>query len=110
MLENRLYSIKDYLKITLESNMACIVHIHLELIIPIYSVPSMCLCIASQPWSYIVPFMLLAAYPLVKALFANPLVQQTRRQAMPQVLSVNVVLGAFYAASILACTTVTLIL
>ena len=50
----------------------------------------------------IVPFMLLASYPLLKALFANPFTPERRLQAMPQILSVNIVLGAFYAASILA--------
>lgn len=50
----------------------------------------------------VVPFMLLAAYPLVKALFANPLVPQSRIGAMGQICSVNVALGAFYAAAIFA--------
>ena len=58
----------------------------------------------------IAPFMLLAAYPLLKALFENPLNQQRRQQAMPQILSVNIVLGAFYAASILASTQTLLVL
>ena len=57
----------------------------------------------------IVPFALLASYPLVKALFSNPLDQTRRQQAMPQILSVNIVLGAFYAACILASTTTTLV-
>lgn len=50
----------------------------------------------------VVPFMLLASYPLVKALFANPLIPQTRIGAMAQICSVNVALGAFYAAAIFA--------
>lgn len=54
----------------------------------------------------IVPFMLLAAYPLVKAVFTNSFTPERRLQAMPQILSVNVVLGAFYAAEILASGTV----
>ena len=58
----------------------------------------------------IVPFMLLASYPLLKALFANPLTQERRQQAMPQALTVNIVLGAFYAACILAATNVVLVL
>lgn len=58
----------------------------------------------------IVPFMLLASYPLLKALLSNPLTQDRRLQAMPQALSVNVVLGAFYAASILISTTTTLVI
>ena len=56
------------------------------------------------------PFMLLASYPLLKALFANPLTQARRQQAMPQALTVNIVLGAFYALSILAATDVALVL
>ena len=49
----------------------------------------------------IMPFMILAAYPLLKALWANPLTPERRLQSMPQILSVNIVLGAFYGASIL---------
>ena len=49
----------------------------------------------------IMPFMILAAYPLLKALWANPLTPERRLQSMPQILSVNIVLGAFYCASIL---------
>ena len=45
---------------------------------------------------------LLAAFPLIKALLANPMTPERRLQSMPQILSVNIVLGAFYAASILA--------
>ncbi len=62
------------------------------------------------PGLAIVPFMLLASYPLVKALFANPFTPERRLQAMPQVLSVNIVLGAFYAASILAGGSLALVL
>lgn len=58
----------------------------------------------------IVPFMLLASYPIVRALWMNPLTPERRLQAMPQALSVNVVLGAFYAASILAAAPVSLVL
>lgn len=50
----------------------------------------------------IIPFMLLASYPLLKALFANPLQQASRIAAMSQIVSVNITLGAFYAAGILA--------
>lgn len=56
----------------------------------------------------IAPFMLLASYPLLKALFANPFTPERRLQAMPQILSVNITLGAFYAASILASAALTL--
>lgn len=50
----------------------------------------------------VLPFALLASYPLMKALFANPLASYTRQGAMGQICSVNVCLGAFYAAAILA--------
>ena len=58
----------------------------------------------------VLPFALLAAYPLMKALFANPLAPNTRQGAMGQICSVNVCLGAFYAAAILASGTVTITL
>lgn len=58
----------------------------------------------------IVPFMVLASYPIVKALFQNTFTPERRRQAMPQILSVNVVLGAFYAASMLAASGMALVL
>ena len=51
----------------------------------------------------VVPFMLLAAYPLVNALFKNPIAPQTRIAAMSQICSLNIALGAFYAAAIFAC-------
>ena len=54
------------------------------------------------PGLVLAPFMLLASYPLLKALFANTLEPQRRLQSMPQILSVNIVLGAFYCACILA--------
>ena len=50
----------------------------------------------------VMPFMLLASYPLIKALLGNPLAPQARIGAMAQVCSVNIALGAFYAAAILA--------
>lgn len=50
----------------------------------------------------VVPFMLLAAIPLLKALFANPLNSYSRIGAMAQICSLNIALGAFYAAAILA--------
>lgn len=46
-------------------------------------------------------FGLLASYPLVKALMANPLLPTSRIGAMAQVCSVNIALGSFYAAAIL---------
>ena len=50
----------------------------------------------------VVPFMILAAIPLLKAMFANPLVAASRIGAMAQICSLNIALGAFYAAAILA--------
>lgn len=50
----------------------------------------------------VVPFMVLASYPLVKALLGNPLAPASRIGAMAQVCGVNIALGAFYAAAILA--------
>ena len=50
----------------------------------------------------VVPFMLLAAIPLLKALFANPFNSHSRIGAMAQICSLNIALGAFYAAAILA--------
>lgn len=50
----------------------------------------------------VVPFMLLAAIPLLKALFVNPLNSHSRIGAMAQICSLNIALGAFYAAAILA--------
>ena len=58
-------------------------------------------CIWWRNGLVIVPFMLLCIYPLGKALKANPLILQSRVPAMSQVLTVNVVVGAFYAALIL---------
>lgn len=48
----------------------------------------------------VLPFMLLAAYPLLAALWRNPLAPVARIGAMGQVASVNVALGAFYAAAL----------
>lgn len=45
-------------------------------------------------------FMMAAAIPLLKALLSNPLAANTRVGAMAQICSVNVCLGAFYAAGI----------
>ena len=48
----------------------------------------------------IIPFMVLACWPVVKPLVSNPLLPETRIKAMGQILSVNVILGAFYVAVI----------
>lgn len=55
----------------------------------------------SNGWLMLV-FMLTACIPLLKALLSNPLVPASRVGAMAQICSVNIALGAFYAASILA--------
>lgn len=49
----------------------------------------------------VMPFMALAAYPLFAALWRNPLSPAARIGAMGQVASVNVALGAFYAAALM---------
>ena len=51
----------------------------------------------------VVPFMLLAAYPLVSRAHEKSALPPPRRiGAMAQICGVNVALGAFYAAAILA--------
>ena len=62
------------------------------------------------PGLLVMPFMLLASYPIVRALWQNPLTPERRLQAMPQALTVNVVLGAFYAAALLAPAQMALVL
>ena len=54
--------------------------------------------------------MLLASYPLLKALVANPLIPASRIGAMAQICSVNIALGAFYAAAIMANSTAAFVL
>lgn len=52
------------------------------------------------------PFLLLSTYPLLKALRNNPLAPQSRQAAMSQICSLNIALGAWYAAAILASNSV----
>ena len=47
-------------------------------------------------------FMLVASIALLKPLLRNPLVSKSRIAAMSQIVSLNIVFGAFYAAAILA--------
>lgn len=54
-----------------------------------------------RPGLIVAPFMLLACYPLLKALWGNPLAPGARRGAMAQVCSLNIALGAFYAAAMM---------
>jgi len=58
--------------------------------------------IAYRSGLIVMPFMVLAVFPLAKAAFANTFTPERRTQAMPQTLTLNIVLGAFYAAAILA--------
>ena len=47
------------------------------------------------------PFLALGCYPLMMGLWKNPLAAPTRIGPMGQICSVNVALGAFYAAALL---------
>lgn len=55
-------------------------------------------------------FMLAASIPLLKALLSNPLAPPARIGAMAQICSVNIALGAFYAAAVFAGGAMTLVL
>ena len=48
----------------------------------------------------IVMIMVLAAFPLLRAIINNPLNQKTRDAAMSQIVMLNVILGAFYCLSL----------
>lgn len=63
----------------------------------------------SGGWPVLV-FMLAASIPLLKALLSNPLAPPARIGAMAQICSVNIALGAFYAAAVFACGAMTLVL
>lgn len=49
----------------------------------------------------LLPFLVLACYPLMMGLWKNPLAPSTRIGAMGQICSANVALGAFYAAALI---------
>lgn len=49
----------------------------------------------------VVPFLLLAAYPLIMGMRKNPLAPPARVGAMGQICSLNVALGAFYACALM---------
>lgn len=49
----------------------------------------------------VMPFMVLATYPLLAALWKSPLAPPSRIGAMGQIGSINVALGAFYAAALM---------
>lgn len=63
----------------------------------------------SGGWPVLV-FMLAASIPLLKALLSNPLAPPARIGAMAQICSVNIALGAFYAAAVFAGGATTLVL
>lgn len=63
----------------------------------------------SGGWPVLV-FMLAASIPLLKALLSNPLAPSARIGAMAQICSVNIALGAFYAAAVFAGGAMTLVL
>ena len=50
----------------------------------------------------VLPFLLLASYPPMNALFKNPIAPQSRIGAMAQVGGLNVILGSLYAAALFA--------
>ena len=63
----------------------------------------------SGGWPVLV-FMLAASIPLLKALLSNPLAPPARIGAMAQICSVNIALGAFYAAAVFAGGAMALVL
>lgn len=63
----------------------------------------------SGGWPVLV-FMLAASIPLLKALLSNPLAPPARIGAMTQICSVNIALGAFYAAAVFAGGAMALVL
>lgn len=54
------------------------------------------------PGVLLAPFLVLATYPLAKALFNNPLLPTSRIAGMSAICSMNVAMGAFFAAMVLA--------
>lgn len=54
-------------------------------------------------------FMVVASYPIEKALFMNPLEQSSRIAAMSQICSMNIALGTFYCFAI-ACSAAGIVL
>lgn len=82
---------------------------HASLIVWVCAIAAICTIFFSRGL-IIVPFMLLASYPVLKALFANPLVPASRIGAMAQICSVNIALGAFYAAAIMTNSTAAFVL
>ena len=54
----------------------------------------------------IMAFMLIGIFPVARALFKNPLIQQSREAAMSQIVMLNVIISAFYCSAILVNNTV----
>lgn len=54
----------------------------------------------------IMAFMLISIFPVARALFKNPLIQQSREAAMSQIVMLNVIISAFYCLAILVNNTV----
>ena len=54
----------------------------------------------------IMSFMLIGIFPVARALFKNPLIQQSREAAMSQIVMLNVIISAFYCLAILVNNTV----
>lgn len=54
----------------------------------------------------IMAFMLIGIFPVARALFKNPLIQQSREAAMSQIVMLNVIISAFYCLAILVNNTV----
>lgn len=67
-----------------------------------YVIYACVVCIWFTPGAIVIPFAILATYPLTKALFNNPLKGNTRIQAMSQMLSLNIAWGAFLCLSVVA--------
>ena len=66
---------------------------HAALVVWVCAIVAICAIYFSRGL-LVIPFMLLASYPLLKALFANPLIPASRIGAMAQICSVNIALGA----------------
>ncbi len=52
------------------------------------------------PAGMLIVIMVLAAFPVLRAILNNPLNQKTRDAAMSQIVMLNVILGAFYCLSL----------
>lgn len=57
--------------------------------------------IGFAPGLPVVLLMLLGAFPVLRALFKNPLIQQSRDGAMAQIVSLNIIFCSFYCLSLL---------